>query len=165
MKSESFLELPWSLVLALARDGELQVDEADLFKAVQAWVARSPTERRRHVDEARIRRALFFVYVCTHRLCCVSKILLLLLNCCSVWSGFAVPHAQADELPCRPYDTSTAKDSYIKKVAPQRRGKCWVNSVTGLTVVLPFILANKVTCRHAPLPLSPSIHNARTHFS
>lgn len=53
LKSESFLELRWSLVLSLVREGELQVDEADLFKAVQAWVSRNPTERRRYVDEVR----------------------------------------------------------------------------------------------------------------
>lgn len=53
LKSESFLELRWPLVLALVREGELQVDEADLFKAVQAWVSRNPTDRWRYVDEVR----------------------------------------------------------------------------------------------------------------
>lgn len=84
LKSESFLELPWPLVLTLARDGELQVDEADLFKAVQAWVARSPTERRRHVDEARVCGVLggcFFPLVYM-----LQGSLLLLIYCCSVCS-------------------------------------------------------------------------------
>ena len=53
LKSESFLELRWPLMLALVREGELQVDEADLFKAVQAWVSRNSAERRRYVDEVR----------------------------------------------------------------------------------------------------------------
>ncbi|CAM9491162.1 unnamed protein product [Ectocarpus fasciculatus] len=52
LKSESFLELPWLQVLSLVREGELQVDEAELFKAVQAWVSRDTAERRRRVDEA-----------------------------------------------------------------------------------------------------------------
>ncbi|CAN0409591.1 unnamed protein product, partial [Hapterophycus canaliculatus] len=51
VKSESFLDLPWSLLLALMREGELQVDEAELFKAVQAWVSRNATERWRHIGE------------------------------------------------------------------------------------------------------------------
>ncbi|CAM9768954.1 unnamed protein product [Ectocarpus sp. 4 AP-2014] len=52
LKSESFLELRWQQVLSLVREGELQVDEVELFKAVQAWVSRDTAERRRHVDEA-----------------------------------------------------------------------------------------------------------------
>eukprot|EP00903_Cladosiphon_okamuranus_P008085 g7795.t1 len=51
LKSESFLELRWPLVLALVREGELQVDEVGLFEAVQAWVSRNPAERRRYIDE------------------------------------------------------------------------------------------------------------------
>lgn len=81
LKSESFLELRWPLVLALVGEGELQVDEADLFKAVQAWVSRNPAERRRYVDE--VRRGC--------RSGCRSSVNLLgffrlvaLLGCCSV---------------------------------------------------------------------------------
>lgn len=51
LKSESFLDLPWSLLLTLVKEGELQVDEAQLFEAVQAWVSRNETERRHHVGE------------------------------------------------------------------------------------------------------------------
>ncbi|CAM9846281.1 unnamed protein product, partial [Ectocarpus sp. 8 AP-2014] len=50
LKSESFLELRWQQVLSLVREGELQVDEAELFKAVQAWVSRDTAERRRHLS-------------------------------------------------------------------------------------------------------------------
>lgn len=53
LKSGSFLELRWPLVLALVREGELQVDEVDLFKAVQAWLSRNPSDRRRYIDEVR----------------------------------------------------------------------------------------------------------------
>lgn len=53
LKSESFLELSLPLVKVLVREGDLQVDEADLFKAVQAWVERDPHERRMCVDQVR----------------------------------------------------------------------------------------------------------------
>lgn len=67
LKSESFLELRWQQVLNLVREGELQVDEAELFKAVQAWVSRDTAERRRHVDEAScVRHAQWSAQV----LCC-----------------------------------------------------------------------------------------------
>lgn len=53
LKSESFLDLRWPLVLALVREEDLQVDEVDLFNAVRAWVSRNPAERRGYVDEVR----------------------------------------------------------------------------------------------------------------
>ncbi|CAB1116084.1 unnamed protein product [Ectocarpus sp. CCAP 1310/34] len=64
LKSESFLDLRSQQVLSLVREGELQVDEAELFKAVQAWVSRDTAERRRHVDEAScVRHAQWFAEV------------------------------------------------------------------------------------------------------
>ncbi|CAM9249654.1 unnamed protein product [Scytosiphon promiscuus] len=51
LRSESFLDLPRPLLLTLVKEGKLQVDEAELFKAVQAWVSKDWTERRRHVEE------------------------------------------------------------------------------------------------------------------
>lgn len=51
LKTESFLELPWPFLLTLVSDGELQVDEADLFQAVNAWVSKDPADRRHRVDE------------------------------------------------------------------------------------------------------------------
>lgn len=45
------MELPLSLMRELVGEGELQVDEIDLFVAVQTWVERSPHERRQHIHE------------------------------------------------------------------------------------------------------------------
>lgn len=53
LRSKGFLELSFSLVQDFVREGELQVDEAELFAAMQLWVDRDPAERRRHVDEVR----------------------------------------------------------------------------------------------------------------
>lgn len=53
LKSEGFLDLSVQLVRRLVQETELQVDETNLFAAVQAWVERDPSERRRHVDEVR----------------------------------------------------------------------------------------------------------------
>lgn len=66
LKNEGFLELPWYLVKSLVREGDLQVDEADLFAAAQAWVDRDPAERLQHVEEV---REYFTLPVST--LCCL----------------------------------------------------------------------------------------------
>lgn len=74
LKSESFLELPWPFLLTLVSDGELQVDEAELFKAVQGWVSRDPTERRNRVDEVRICKLFYLLFLLhgTHKVVCCS---------------------------------------------------------------------------------------------
>lgn len=53
LKSAGFLDLSLPLVHILVGEAELQVDEADLFVAVQAWIDRDPTERRRHVHQVK----------------------------------------------------------------------------------------------------------------
>lgn len=58
LRSEGFQELPFPLVQDFVREGELQADEADLFAAVRSWVDRNPAERRRYVDEVRVRYGL-----------------------------------------------------------------------------------------------------------
>ena len=63
LRSEGFLELPFPLVQDFVREGELQADEADIFAAVRSWVDRDPAERRRHVDEVRVRYRLWYCMI------------------------------------------------------------------------------------------------------
>ena len=63
LRSEGFLELPFPLVQDFVREGELQADEADLFAAVRSWVDRDLAERRRHVEEVRVRYGILYFTV------------------------------------------------------------------------------------------------------